>query len=123
MLKLHDFLVEHAKFPFPHADDSRSTSSTDISNFEVALLEKEWKAQHAVRDDILVQKLCRSLENILGDTLLSPESKGYLLASFRPGLQFDDEGEEINDWLTNASEREVSFSDISRFPSKLSNSG
>jgi len=32
------------------------------------MLDIEWKAEHAVRDDTLVQKLCRVLITILGDT-------------------------------------------------------
>jgi hypothetical protein len=44
MSKLHDFLLEHAKFPFPHPDEGRSAGTTDISGIEVELLEGEWKA-------------------------------------------------------------------------------
>jgi hypothetical protein len=38
------------------------------SDMEVGLLAREWKAQYDVRDETLVQKLCETLENILGDT-------------------------------------------------------
>ena len=49
MSNLHDFLVEHAKFPFPQLKEGPSSASiTDISLIEVPLLEREWKANHAV---------------------------------------------------------------------------
>ena len=35
------------------------------------MLEIEWKAGHAVRDDNLVQKLCKGFEDILGDIRLA----------------------------------------------------
>jgi hypothetical protein len=67
MSKLHDFLVEHAKFPFPHLGELQSGDTTDISELEVTLLESEWKAKQAVPDDALVQKLCHTLKDILGE--------------------------------------------------------
>lgn len=93
-MKLHDFLVEHAKFPFPHPDELQTADTTDISEFEAGLLEREWKATHTVRDETLVQKLCHSLENILGDTPIAAGSEKYLLASFSPLLQVDEFGRE-----------------------------
>jgi hypothetical protein len=51
---------------FPLPDELRTVDTTDVSNFELGLLEREWKAKYAVRDDALVQKLCNSLQNILG---------------------------------------------------------
>jgi hypothetical protein len=42
-------LVEQAKFPFPHPDDTCTVGSTDISLLETMLLGPEWKAGHAVR--------------------------------------------------------------------------
>jgi hypothetical protein len=104
MPKLYDFLVEHAKFPFPHPEH-RSASTTDISQLEVGLLEREWKAKHAVRDDTLVQKLCDALEDVLVDAPL--EAEDYLLASFSPKVQFDERGGEDRDWSTNSSEAQV----------------
>jgi hypothetical protein len=83
IMKLHDFLVEHAMFPFPQPNEDRSAGTTDVSQFEVAMLEREWKARHAVRDDTLVQKLCQALEDILEDTPLEAGAENYLLASFR----------------------------------------
>ena len=54
MSNLHDFLVEHAKFPFPLLDEPKSLGTTDISTLDVNLLETEWKAKVAVRDNTLV---------------------------------------------------------------------
>ena len=58
------------------------------------MLEREWKAVHAVRDDTLVQKLCQALEDILGATALAAGAENYLLASFSPQLQVDERGRE-----------------------------
>jgi len=80
-----------------------------MSEFEVGLLEGEWKANHAVRDDTLVTKLCRSFQDILGDTLLPAEVENYLLVNFSPILQFDERGHEDRDWLTNPNEAHVSL--------------
>ena len=109
-MKLHYFLVEHALFPFPPPDEDRTVSTTDLSQFEVGLLEKEWKAGHAVRDDTLVQKLCQTLEDILGDTTLAARAEDYLRASFSPRLQFDEYyGAENEAWNENPSESQVSI--------------
>jgi hypothetical protein len=110
MSKLHDFLVEHAKFPFPPLNDDPSSSTTDISTLDVNLLEIEWKVKLAVRDDTLVQKLCGALEAILGDAPLAEGAENYLLASFSPRIQFDERGREDEDWSTNSSETHVSVS-------------
>jgi hypothetical protein len=125
MVKFRDFLVERAKFPFPLPDESRSVNTTDISLFEVGLLEREWKAKFAVRDDDLVQNLCNGLENILGETALSAKFKTKLLARFSPQLEsFDDGGGDDDDdddddddgqlryWLTNPNESRASFQKI-----------
>ncbi|KIL63570.1 hypothetical protein M378DRAFT_24959 [Amanita muscaria Koide BX008] len=80
------------------------TLTTDISEFEAGLLEQEWKAGHAVRDDSLVQKLCHSLKNILGDTLLAAGSENYLLASFSPQLQVSKSGRKDRAWDMNPNE-------------------
>ena len=106
-MKLHDFLVEHAKFPFPPPNEDRTARTTDISQFEVALLEREWKAGHAVRDDTLVQKLCQTLKDILGDTPSAAGAENYLLASFSPQLQVDECGRENEEWDMNPSEAQV----------------
>jgi hypothetical protein len=122
MSKLHDFLVEHAKFPFPALNDHLSSSTIDISTFEADLLEKknpEWKAKLAVRDDTLVQKLCDTLEGILGDAPLVESGKDYLLESFSPRIQFDRRGREDEDWSTNSSEAHVSVFGCSLFKTEL----
>jgi len=106
MSKLHDFLVEHAKFPFPTLDEKLSASTTEISTFEVQSLEIDWKAKLAVRDDTLVQKLCNTLEVILGDAPLAEGAENYLLKSFEPRIQ---------DWSTNPNEARVSVSGCSSF--------
>jgi hypothetical protein len=112
MSELHDFLVEHAKFPFPHPTEDRSANTADVSVFEVGVLEREWKAKHAVRDDTLVQKLCHSLKNILSDSLLEAGAEKYLLASFSPQLQFDERGATSPEWSRNPNKAQVSFSDL-----------
>jgi hypothetical protein len=108
-MKLHDFLVEHAIFPFPHPNEDRTTGTTDVSQFEVGLLEREWKAGHAVRDDTLVQKLCQTLKDILGDTPLAVGTENYFLASFSPLLQVDERGREDEEWDMNPSKAQVSI--------------
>ena len=106
-MKLHDFLVEHAKFPFPLTEESPTVGTTDISAFEVGLLEKEWRAEGAVRDDTLVQKLCETLETILGDTPLAAGDEAYLLSHFSPLLQYDEGGFENRVWAKNDNEAHV----------------
>ena len=115
MATFYDFLVEHAKFPFPDPDESHSVDTTDITPVEVGLLEPEWKAKFAVRDDTLVQKLCDSLKNILGDIVLSGDSENYLLANFSPRLESSPYGQDT-EWLTNPSEVQASFQKVLRNP-------
>jgi hypothetical protein len=110
MSKLHDFLVEHAKFPFPPPDEDRSVGTTDISELDVDLIEIEWKVKLAVQDDTLVQKLCDALEGVLGDAPLAEGAENYLLASFSPQIQCDERGREDSDWDTNPSEAHVNVS-------------
>jgi hypothetical protein len=113
-MKLYDFLVEHAMFPFPHPNEDRTAGITDVSQFEVAMLEREWKAGHAVRDDTLVQKLCQVLEDILGAIPLAAGAENYFLASFSPQLQVDERGRENEEWDMNPSEAQVSILTNSR---------
>jgi hypothetical protein len=115
MSTLHDFLVEHAKFPFPPLSEDLSSSTTDISTLEVNLLEIEWKAKLAVRDDTLVQKLCDTLQDIFEDAPLTESGKDYLLASFLPRIQIDERGGEDEDLSNNPSEAHVSVSGCSSF--------
>lgn len=107
-MKLHDFFVEHAKFPFPYPDEGQSEDITDLSQLEIGLLEREWKAGLAVRDDSLVQKLCQTLKDILGDTPLAAGDENYLLTSFSPRLQVDERGVENAMWDENPTEAQVS---------------
>lgn len=83
--------------------------TTDISVFEVSLLDREWKAGDAVRDDTLVQKLCRTLKTILGDTPVAAGDERYLLSHFSPLLQVDEDGFENRVWSQNSSEAHVRF--------------
>jgi hypothetical protein len=113
MVNFHDFLVKHAKFPFPSPDENRTVGTTDISHLEVGLLEKEWKAGYAVRDDDLVQKLCDSLKNILGDTALLANPKKALLKNFSPKLESPAYTGRDEEWLENSKEAQVS---LQKFP-------
>ena len=83
-MKLHDF---HAMFPFPQPNHDEDRTAADVSQFEVGMLEREWKAGHAVRDD--------TLEDILEDTHLEAGAENYLLAKFSPRIQVDERGIEI----------------------------
>ncbi len=109
MSKWHDFLLEHGKFPFPQYDEHGHNRTTDICKDEVHLLRREWKAQRAVRDNDLVQKLCRALKNTLGESLLSAGADNYLLPNFSPRIQVDERGHRDETWDTNPSEAHVSF--------------
>jgi hypothetical protein len=104
----HDFLVEHAKFPFPECSLGSVASSTDISEFDVGLLDNEWKAYHAVRDNSLAEKLCEYLKGILGETPLTEESRKDLLLWFLPALSTVRRGMAAKEWLNNPSEAHVS---------------
>ena len=112
MAKFYDFLVEHAKFPFPLPGEIQTVDTTDISDFDVGLLAREWKAKHAVRDDALVQKLCDSLQNILGDSTLSADCELALLNFFAPRIEFNEFTGRDRDWSTNPNERQASFQKI-----------
>jgi hypothetical protein len=116
MSKLHDFLVEHAKFPFPPLDGRLSASTTDISTIEAESLEPKWKAKLAVRDDNLIQKLCGALDRILEDAApLADATEKSLLASFSPKIQFNELGGENREWSRNPTEAHVSVSGCSSF--------
>ena len=109
LVLVHDFLVEHAKFPFPRPDEGQTVNTTDISSLEVGLLEREWKAGRAVRDDTLVQKLCQTLKDILGDTPSTAEAESYLPADFLSQLQVHKSGRDNKQWDRNPSESQVSI--------------
>ena len=107
MSNLHDFLVEHA-ISNHQPDEDQSVETTDISLIEVGLLEKEWKANHAVRDNTLIHKLCSTLKNILGDTLFEPDDENQLLSRFSPRIQLGARGQEDLNWRRNPREIWVS---------------
>ena len=108
MSNMHDFLAEHANFPFPQHSEGPSVGTTDVSMNEILLLKREWKANHAARDNTLFQKLCNTLENILGDTLLDVNAENQLLSRFLPMIQFGVLDRQDLDWETNPSESHVS---------------
>ena len=114
-MKFHDFLAEHAKYPFPSTDERRTVNTTDISEVEAGLIDGEWRAMHAVRDTNLFQKLCDALRNILGDTDLTEDGRNYLLMSFLPRIQLDDRGQDDSEWDENPSESQVSVFESSSF--------
>ena len=109
MSSLHNFLVKHAMFPFPQTYERSCPSTTDISLIEVSSLGREWKANHAVRDNSLIQKLCSTLENIVGDIFLSVDAENELLPRFSPRIQLGAFGREDSDWTSNPNESRVSF--------------
>ena len=112
MSNLYDFLVEHAKFPFPVLElHCVSSGTADISTVDAGSLKSEWKAKVAVRDNDLFQKLCRALERILEAVTLTDDEQDHLLASFSPQIQFYQlRGEQRQDrnWSWNLSEACVS---------------
>jgi hypothetical protein len=115
-MKFNDFLVEHAKFPLPSTDERRTVSTADISEAEAGLIDRAWKAMHAVRDNNLFHKLCDALGNILGDTELAEDGRNYLLMNFLPRIQRDDHGYEDAAWDENPNESQVSICESSSSP-------
>ncbi|KAH9042056.1 hypothetical protein EDB85DRAFT_1857198 [Lactarius pseudohatsudake] len=102
-----EFLVEHAKFPFPDPVENGSVGATYISPMDVGNVAPEWRAKYAVPDETLVQKLCETLDNILGDTVLPDGSRNDLLQRFGRHLEFRTiGGKDIKNlqWSVNASE-------------------
>ena len=82
----HDFLVEHAKFPFPECLIGASASSTGLSEIDVGLLDNQWKARHAVRDNDLANKLCDSLRTTLGHAPVTERSRSFMLRCLLPEI-------------------------------------
>lgn len=113
-----NFLDEHATFPFPRLPDrGRHPSSAEISEIIAGQITPVWKGKHAIRDDRLPEKLCTSLEDILGDTPFPHESEDQLLSMFGRRLQFRPHGnDEVEDrnWMWNRTEVQVGT------PSRLS---
>ncbi|KAH9039908.1 hypothetical protein EDB84DRAFT_1577092 [Lactarius hengduanensis] len=110
MTTWREFLVEHAKFPFPDPVENKSAGSTDISPEDVGRVDPKWRAKYAVPDEALVGNLCQTLDDILKDTVLSDSSRVYIQSKFGRHLQFITIGdmEEMEDlvWSTNINERE-----------------
>src|ERR1700722_542918 len=114
-MKFHDFLAEHAKYPFPSTDERRTVNTTDISEVEAGLIDGKWGAMHAVRETNIFQTLCDATTNILGDTDLTEDGRNYLLMSFLPRIQLDDRGQDDSEWDENPSESQVSVFESSSF--------
>jgi hypothetical protein len=105
----HEFLVEHAMFPFPETEIGGTVTLTDISELEVGLIHHDWRARYAVPDNNLAKKLCDTLKTILGETPLTESSKPFLLRCFLPGLLVNGySGRPNGTWLRNPSEAQVS---------------
>ena len=82
MTKWREFLAEHAKFPFPDVVENGEVNTTNLSPFDVGLLAPEWMAQYAVRDENLIHKLCRCLEDMVRDKNIPDEVEEQLLQFF-----------------------------------------
>ena len=104
-----DFLVEHAKFPFPDCPIGAPASSTGLSELDVGHLDDQWKPRHAVRDNDLAKKLCDALKATLGEMPVTEHSRNSLLRWFLPTLFVDEDGMEEGDWSNNPSEAHVSY--------------
>ncbi|KAH9039312.1 hypothetical protein EDB85DRAFT_2287134 [Lactarius pseudohatsudake] len=105
MTTWREFLVEHAKFPFPDPVENPYVG-TDISPKDVGDVAPNWRAKYAVSDKTLVQKLCQTLDNILGDTVFPDDSRNDYLLHFGRHLQFRTSGAteiEISEWAENGS--------------------
>jgi hypothetical protein len=102
MTTWNEFLVGNAKFPFP-PDESQSVDFTRVSAIEAGCIDPSWKAQHAVRDEHLVRKLCDTLRVILADDIFSENDRAPLLNCFSPILPTLME----EDWLENENEAKV----------------
>ena len=104
----HDFLVEHAKFPFPDCSMGTSASSTRLSEVDVGYLDDEWKALHAVRDNDLTNKLCGTLKTTLGEMTVTEDSRSSMLPWFLPASALPGGRMVDRRWTKNPSEAHVS---------------
>lgn len=114
MTTWQEFLVEHAKFPFPAPVENGTVTTTDVSDLQIGLLTQEWRAQYAVRDETLVQKLCQTFKEIIGDALIPDGSEDQLLSKFGKHLQFETYGTrvvEYREWCENENESDVRIPD------------
>ena len=96
-----DFLAEHAKFPFPKHYEYQNASSTLPSILEVSQVDPKWKAKYAICDNALAQKLCGTLDSILGDAVLSKGAQENLLKRFGSAKS------DIDEWVFNETEAQV----------------
>ena len=103
------FLLQHAKFPYPLAEENHSIYITATSVLEAGRLDLRWKAKYAIRDADLIQKLCNTLDTIVGDKTLPGASCQHLLGNFSPEL--DD-----SEWHSNPNEYKVSTHQCSSNP-------
>ncbi|KAH8111575.1 hypothetical protein DFH11DRAFT_1791681 [Phellopilus nigrolimitatus] len=104
--RLRDILEESAVFPFPMSDSTQSCNLTEPSLFEAGRPDAKWKAARAIRDVKLVDALCSTLDDILGDKRLSASEEIELLACFAPKL---DSHEKNMIWKDNLSEAKASM--------------
>lgn len=83
-----EFLPENAKFPFPDTTTrSMYAHSADINPLLVGSIPQNFKAKYAVPDMTLVDKLCQTLDEILGDNpIMGPIPD--LLSMFGHRLEF-----------------------------------
>jgi hypothetical protein len=75
--------LENAYFPAPPVVTTARASTTDVSFYDISLVDDDWKANRAIRDNNLIQNLCDVLPQILGDT---PLVAGELDECFSPRL-------------------------------------
>jgi hypothetical protein len=75
--------LENAYFPAPPVVMTARASTTDVSFYDISLVDDDWKANRAIRDNNLIQNLCDVLPQILGDT---PLVAGELDECFSPRL-------------------------------------
>lgn len=111
MTKWQDFLLEHAKFPFPNTSESTCASSADLSRLDIGRLNEKWRAKYAMQDATLLNTLCEILEKILGDTPIRG-TEDTLLSMFGRRLQF-------TPWVTSFGPKEIESFMWSRNRNKL----
>ena len=93
--------LEKARFPNPPIQIEGHAATTDVSLTDMGLVDENWKARRAIRDNALVDNLCDTLQQILGQTPL-PQNADFLRGGFSPALERD------RIWRrTNASEADV----------------
>jgi hypothetical protein len=80
--------LQTARFPDPPIVVKSTANTTDVSDMDIGLVDDAWKAGLAIRDDTLVDNLCDTLAQILGQTPLEPA--GALNAHFLPHLETED---------------------------------